>query len=66
MIECQYTRVAGSTVLAGMLAEILINILTVLFSGVELCNAIDVPYLFFVALIAVTSALLGFHLCSVE
>jgi hypothetical protein len=44
MVEGEYTRIARSAVLARMLTEIGINILTVLFPGVELGNAINVLY----------------------
>jgi hypothetical protein len=58
MVEGEHTRVTSSAVLARMLAEISINILTVLFSAVELCNAIHVLYLVFVLSVTVTPSLL--------
>jgi hypothetical protein len=58
MVEGEYMRVTRSAVLARMLAEIGINTLTVLFSGVELCNAIYVLYLVFVLCVTVTPSLL--------
>jgi len=58
VVEGEYTRVTPSAVLARMLAKIGINILTVLFSGVELCNAIYVLYLVFVLGVTVTPSFL--------
>jgi len=58
MVEGEYARVTRSAVLARMLAEIGINILTVLFPGVELCNTINVLYSILVATITVTATLL--------
>jgi hypothetical protein len=54
MIEGEYARVARSAVLARMLTQIGINILTVFFSGVELSNAINVLYSIPVAAVTVT------------
>jgi hypothetical protein len=58
MVEGEYARVTRSTVLATVRVEIIINVLTVFFSGIELCNAIDVPYAILVLFITVTPALL--------
>ena len=58
MIEGEYTRVTGSAILAGMRIEIVVNVLTVFFSGVELCNAIYVLYLVFALYVSVTPSLL--------
>jgi hypothetical protein len=58
MVEGEYAGVTRSTVLAGMRVEIVINVLTVFFSGIEFCNAIDVPYLIFVFYVSFTPSLL--------
>jgi hypothetical protein len=58
MIEGEYTWVTRSAILARMRVEIVINVLTVFFSGIEFCNAIYVLDLIFVLFITVTASLL--------
>jgi hypothetical protein len=58
MIEGKYPRVTRAAVSARMRVEIVINVLTVFFSGIEFCNTIDVLYLVFVLFIPFPPSLL--------
>jgi hypothetical protein len=58
MVEGKYAGITRSAVLARMRVEIIINILTVFFSGIEFCNTIYVLYLVFVLFVSVTPSLL--------
>jgi hypothetical protein len=58
MVKGEYARVARSAVLARMRVEIVVNVLTVFFSGIEFCNTIYVVYLVFVLSIPFPPSLL--------
>jgi hypothetical protein len=58
MVKGEYERVCFAAISAGMSTEILINVFTVLFSGVEFCDTIYVLYSVRVVRVTLTPSLL--------